>query len=125
MKKYTISVLIIAVLVVIGLTLMPSQRKEIRASDSRMALAFFGTAVCSRTVTACKEPNLDRCGHATANSENMYYLDLPAQLDWLGLYTIDDGQSCTPHVNVPWLDFRFPSRADFCGDPDPNNCPCN
>jgi hypothetical protein len=118
-------VLIIAILAVIGLTLIPNQRKEIRAGEGSPALAFFGTAVCGRTVTACREPNFDHCGQAVADSDNMYYMDLPPNSAWLGLYTIDDGQSCTPHFNVPWLDPRFPSRADFCGDPDPNNCPCH
>ena len=124
MKKYIITVLVIAALVVIALCLMPGQQKSTMASSEEDAIAFYGVAVHGRTVTACMEPYGYPCRSTNATGENWYILRLPTARDWWGFYTVDDGQHCTPHVNMGW-NGHDGWRADFCGNPNPSFCPCN
>lgn len=123
MKKYIIAALIIAVLVVVVLSLIPGQQKSTMAGSGEDLIAFYGVAVDGRTVTACREPYGYPCRSTNATYENWYILRLPTDPEWQGFYTVDDGQQCTPHFNCGWDGWNG-SRHDFCGDPNPSNCPC-
>jgi hypothetical protein len=123
MKRYIISVLIIAVLVVIALSLIPGQQKSTMASSEEDAIAFYGVAKSGRIITACKEPLLSPCRQSNVTYENWYILRLPIDPVWVGYYTVDDGTGCTPYFHIYWNGYNS-VRLDFCIDPNPSNCPC-
>lgn len=123
MKRYIITVLIIAALVVIALSLIPGQQKSTMAGSGEDAIAFYGIALSGRTITACKEPELFLCRQANATYENWYILRLLTDPAWWGYYTVDDGTGCTPHFHIYWNGYNA-VRLDFCTDPNPSNCPC-
>lgn len=123
MKRYIITVLIIADLVVIALSLIPGQQKSTMAGSGEDAVAFYGIALSGRTITACKEPNLYPCDSTTAGYNNWYILRMEYSDPWKGTYTLDDGTGCTPYFHVPW-NGHDGWRLDFCTDPNPSNCPC-